>query len=275
MMDSGQAMRICRTSFRIAFKEGGRNRWGVKPYDVHNLLQVIRTENGKIAKVCDRMQEWINGLPVGMESNISVRPSIQSQTREAIIFNYQDKFPITFKTDGGKTMINATQMARSFGKLPAEWLRLAATQEFREALVRRGDSISLGSQIMTTRGNTGATWIEESLAMEFARWLSPDFSAWCNSRIEELVTKGYASMPVHRNRCSSFSEAVSNFPVPQNFEEAFWLRTKRKRFVKTNLKLLFIRSTWKIEIVLRAGELPRSYKLQLSSCIVFWQKIIS
>lgn len=232
MMDSGQAMRICRTSFRIAFKEGGRNRWGVKPYDVHNLLQVIRTENDKIAKVCDRMQEWINGLPVGMESNISVRPSIQSQTREAIIFNYQDKFPITFKTDGGKTMINATQMARSFGKLPAEWLRLAATQEFREALVRRGDSISLGSQIMTTRGNTGATWIEESLAMEFARWLSPDFSAWCNSRIEELVTKGYASMPIHRNRCSSFSEAVSNFPVPQNFEEALMLAADQAKKIR-------------------------------------------
>ena len=29
MMDSGQAMRICRTSFRVPFKEGGRNRWGV------------------------------------------------------------------------------------------------------------------------------------------------------------------------------------------------------------------------------------------------------
>ena len=184
MLDNGQALRICRTSFRIPFKDGGRNRWGVKPYDVQKLLRTIRTENGKIAKTCDRMQEWLNELPMGMESNILLRTPIPSQAKEPVIFNYQDKFPITFKTDGGKTMINATQMARSFSKLPAEWLRLAATQEFREALVRRGDSISLGSQIMTTRGTTGATWIEESLAMEFARWLSPDFSAWCNSRIE-------------------------------------------------------------------------------------------
>ena len=42
MMDNGSAMRICRTSLRIPFKDGGRNRWGVKPYDVHNLLRTIR-----------------------------------------------------------------------------------------------------------------------------------------------------------------------------------------------------------------------------------------
>lgn len=232
MMDNGQAMRICRTSLRIPFKAGGRNRWGVKPYEVHKLLRVIRSENGKIAKVCDRMQEWINNLPVGMESNLPVNTSNQSQVKEPVIFNYQDKFPITFKTDGGKTMINATQMARSFGKLPAEWLRLAATQDFREALVQRGDSLTLESQIMTTRGNTGATWIEESLAMEFARWLSPDFSQWCNNRIQELVTKGYATLPNHREHCSSFNEAVSNYPVPQNFEEALMLAAQQAKKIR-------------------------------------------
>ena len=231
MMDNGQAMRICRTSLRIPFKEGGRNRWGVKPYEVHKLLRVIRSENGKVAKVCDRMQEWINNLPVGMEPTMLTAP-VQSQVKEPVIFNYQDKFPITFKTDGGKTMINATQMARSFGKLPAEWLRLAATQDFREALVQRGDSPTLESQIMTTRGNTGATWIEESLAMEFARWLSPDFSVWCNNRIQELVTKGYATMPSHRDHCSSFSEAVGNYPVPQNFEEALMLAAQQAKKIR-------------------------------------------
>lgn len=232
MMDNGQAMRICKTSLRIPFKDGGRNRWGVKPYDVHFLLRAIRPENGMIAKVCDRMQEWINHLPVGMEPNMPAVTAALTPAKEPVIFNYQDRFPITFKTEGGKTMINATQMARSFGKLPAEWLRLAATQEFREALVQRGESVSLESQIMTTRGNTGATWIEESLAMEFARWLSPDFSVWCNNRIQELVTKGYAAMPNHREHCSSFSEAVSNYPVPQNFEEALMLAAHQAKKIR-------------------------------------------
>ena len=232
MMDNGQAMRICKTSRRVPFKEGGRNRWGVKPYDVHNLLRAIRPENGMVAKVCDRMQEWINGLPVGMEPNVPVVASTITPAKEPVIFNYQDRFPITFKTNGGKTMINATQMARSFGKLPAEWLRLAATQEFRESLVQRGEFLSLEGQIMTTRGNTGATWIEESLAMEFARWLSPDFSVWCNNRIQELVTKGYAAMPNHREHCSSFSEAVSNYPIPQNFEEALMLAAHQAKKIR-------------------------------------------
>lgn len=232
MMDTGQAMRICRTSHRVPFKEGGRNRWGVKPYDVHSLLRAIRSENGMIAKVCDRMEEWINGLPVCMEPNMPVVPSTLTPVKEAVIFNYQDRFPITFKTEGGKTMINATQMAHSFGKLPAEWLRLAATQEFREVLVQRGESPSLESQVMTTRGNTGATWIEESLAMEYARWLSPDFSVWCNNRIQELVTKGYATLRGRREHCSSFSEAVSNYPVPQNFEEALMLAAQQAKKIR-------------------------------------------
>lgn len=233
MLENGQAMRICKTSFRIPFKTGGRNRWGVKPYDVHHLLRAIRPENGRIAKVCDRMQEWINGLPVSMDSGVPVKMPSSSPSPEPVIFNYQDRFPITFKANNGKTMINATQMARSFGKLPAEWLRLAATIELREALVRRGESASLESQIMTTRGNTGATWIEESLAMEFARWLSPDFSVWCNNRIQELVTQGYVAMPKHEpEHCSTFAEAVGNYPVPQNFEEALMLAAQQAKKIR-------------------------------------------
>ena len=32
-------------------------------------------------------------------------------------------FPITFENKNGKMMINATQMAKAFGKKPSDWLR--------------------------------------------------------------------------------------------------------------------------------------------------------
>ncbi len=111
MVENGQAMKLCKSAFRIPFKVGGRNRWGVKPYDVHNLLRPIRTENGRIAQVCDRLQSWINGLPVRMEPDQKV--TLVVPTKEPVIFNYRDQFPITFKAENGKTMVNATQMARS------------------------------------------------------------------------------------------------------------------------------------------------------------------
>lgn len=232
MMDNGSAMRICRTSLRIPFKDGGRNRWGVKPYDVHNLLRTIRPENALVGRTCDRLQEWINALPCGdvIQAN---RPSLLAPVGEPVVFTYQDKFPNTFKADSGRIYVNATQMAKSFDKLPSTWLTLSSTTEFRASLVRDGKSLSMENQVMTTRGHHGATWIEEPLAMEFARWLSPEFSDWCNERIKELATKGYVSMtPTKPESRYAFGESTGNLPVPQNLEEALELALEQARKIR-------------------------------------------
>ena len=231
MIDNGRITKICRSVQRISFKEGGRNRWGIKPHDIHYLLREIAPDSKMASSKCDKMQEWINSLPIQMQQNVKV--SLPTPTREPVIFNYQDKFPITFKAENGKTFVNATQMSKSFNKYPFVWLNLAATIEFREAMVRRGESESLESQIMSTRGSNGATWIEESLAMELARWLSPDFSAWCNHRIQDLVTKGYVEMqPKPREYRDSFDESVGNLPVPQNFDEALQLAADQAKRIR-------------------------------------------
>lgn len=231
MMDNGSAMKLCKTSFRIPFKDGGRNRWGVKPYDVHNLLRAIRPENSKVGKICDNLQVWVNNLPTATRKDN--RTSLLVPSGDPVVFTYQDKFPNTFKTDSGRIYVNATQMAKGFGKLPSTWLTLSSTTEFRAALVNEGKSLSMENQVMTTRGHYGSTWIEEPLAMEFARWLSPEFSDWCNERIKELATKGYVSMSSpKREHQGSCGQAVGNFPVPQNFEEALELALEQARKIR-------------------------------------------
>lgn len=231
MMDNGSAMKICKTAFRIPFKDGGRNRWGVKPYDVHHLLRTIRPENAMVGKTCDGLQVWVNALPCGMAQ--TNRTTLLAPVGEPVIFTYQDKYPNTFKSDNGRIYVNATQMAKGFGKLPTTWLTLSSTTEFRSALVRDGKSVSMENQVMTTRGHYGATWIEEPLAMEFARWLSPEFSDWCNERIKELATKGYVSMaPPKSEPRRAFGEATANLPVPQNFEEALELALEQARKIR-------------------------------------------
>ncbi|MFR9545669.1 MAG: KilA-N domain-containing protein [Rikenellaceae bacterium] len=226
LIENGRILKICKGVTRLPFKDGGRNRWAIRPFEIHYLTGTLSGENGIIAAKCDKLREWIDSLPMG--TNNSIQRTMHPPSREAVIFNYQDQFPITFKTDCGTTYINATQMAKSFGKYPFVWLNLAGTQEFREAMVARGESASLESQVISTRGQNGATWIEENLAMEFARWLSPDFSAWCNSKIKELVNDGYATIQPRQREPQPPTAAVS-FAVPKTFDEALQLAADQAR----------------------------------------------
>ena len=91
-------------------------------------------------------------------------------------------------------MVNATEMAKPFGKRPVKWLELPSTKEFLSIMgeVRKSDI----EFIKTVKGGSnggGCTWMHEDVALEFARWLSPAFAIWCNDRIKELLMKGTVS----------------------------------------------------------------------------------
>lgn len=96
---------------------------------------------------------------------------------------------VTFDKKENATMINATQMAKPFGKQPKHWLLNQSTKDFIKALseVRNLTSADL---VQVTYGNDGGTWMHEDVALEFARWLSPQFAIWCNDRIKELFKEG-------------------------------------------------------------------------------------
>lgn len=121
--------------------------------------------------------------------------------------------------------VNATEMANGSGKRPVDWLRLPSTKEFLAALgnvrkshilvqddtnetsgksrilvqdedaLENGENIndSVKSEILvrTVRGVHGGTWMHEDVAIEFARWLSPEFSVWCNMIIKKLFQEGH------------------------------------------------------------------------------------
>lgn len=105
------------------------------------------------------------------------------------IFQYNGS-PITFQK-GDSVMVNATEMAKPFGKLAKDWLSNKSTKEFLSTLsaVR---IIPLTGLVEIKQGGNGeqGTWMHEDVAMEFARWLSPSFAIWCNDRIKELLQYG-------------------------------------------------------------------------------------
>lgn len=88
-------------------------------------------------------------------------------------------------------MVNATEMAKPFGKLAKDWLSNKSTKEFLSTLssVR---TIPLTALVEIKQGGNKeqGTWMHEDVSMEFARWLSPAFAIWCNDRIKELLTIG-------------------------------------------------------------------------------------
>ena len=106
------------------------------------------------------------------------------------VFQYNGS-PITFQI-GRVTMVNATQMAKPFdnAKRPQFWLNNKQTNEFLRAL-SKARNLALADLVRVTKGgNNPGTWFHEDVALEFARWLSPQFAIWCNDRIKELMRYG-------------------------------------------------------------------------------------
>lgn len=104
-----------------------------------------------------------------------------------VSYSYQNN-PIRFSVNG-KVSVNATNMAKPFGgsKRPNFWLNLQQTNEFLIVL-SKARNLALADLVQVRKGGSNpGTWMHEDVALEFARWLSPEFAIWCNDRIKELL----------------------------------------------------------------------------------------
>lgn len=106
------------------------------------------------------------------------------------IYTYQGS-SITFQR-GDSVMVNATEMAKPFGKLTKDWLSNKQTEELIASLSsKRGiPPFELCKVVKGAPSTGGGTWLHEDLALIFAQWLSPQFYLWCNDRIKELLQTG-------------------------------------------------------------------------------------
>ena len=140
---------------------------------------------------------------------------------ELLKYAYQGS-EVTF-SNGENVMVNATQMAKAFGKEVKHWSENDSTTEFILSLARaRGiepnphfanllnisevgkfTSLSISdlaklfpSLIKVVRGGLEeqGTWMHEDVALVFAQWLSPEFYLWCNDRIKELIKNGVSDI---------------------------------------------------------------------------------
>ncbi|MBW5801191.1 KilA-N domain-containing protein [Halomonas elongata] len=100
-----------------------------------------------------------------------------------IPFPYQGQ-AVRFSADG---WINATDIAKRFGKRPVDWLKQDDTREYLAIL---GEMLNCDpeSLLKTRRGrHQGGTWLHPKLGVRFAQWLDMRFAVWCDMQIDALL----------------------------------------------------------------------------------------
>lgn len=85
------------------------------------------------------------------------------------IFQYNGS-PITFQK-GDSVMVNATQMAKPFGKRCNDFLSTKQTNELISSLSAKTGIPATELVTVNQGGNNQGTWLHEDLALIFAQWL--------------------------------------------------------------------------------------------------------
>ena len=111
---------------------------------------------------------------------------MKNQESKAVEFIYQDIEIHFLLGNDGDVMINATEMAKAFGKRTDHYLQNEATKKFIEAIKVPDMSGTLETNVVENRGRNGIYFCE-ILALDFAAWLDVSFKVWIYRRIQEIL----------------------------------------------------------------------------------------
>lgn len=104
-------------------------------------------------------------------------------------FDYNGQL-IQRRADG---FVNLTQMCKANGKRLDKWSKALGTKAYIEALQANSPQTGV---IEATAGAGGGTWGHPSLAINLARWISPQFAVWCDAHIFNLMSTGKTSLDI-------------------------------------------------------------------------------
>lgn len=111
------------------------------------------------------------------------------------IYNKQE---VDFIPGGNENlMVNATQMAKIFGRQVEAFTRNEGTQRFINECLKTENSRFLGiekeADLIDSKQKSG-TWMHRVLALKFAAWLDPAFELWVFVTIDTIILGHYREM---------------------------------------------------------------------------------
>lgn len=135
---------------------------------------------------------------------------------ELIKFIYEGS-EVDFQPSGkDNVMVNATQMAKIFGKQVMHFNELESTKKFIESCLNYRDSrfieeesgtpksligVEKKEDLIISKQNSG-TWMHRILALKFAAWLDSDFEVWVFTTIDAIINQYF------RNQRDAMSEKL-------------------------------------------------------------------
>lgn len=104
---------------------------------------------------------------------------------------------IDFQPSTHNVMVNATQMAKIFGKEVFDFMKNDSTKSFISEALKTDNSRFLGieneSDLIDSKQKSG-TWMHRVLALKFAAWLDPAFELWVYTTIDFILFGQYKKM---------------------------------------------------------------------------------
>lgn len=143
-------------------------------------------------------------------------------------------------------MVNATEMAKLFGKETRVFLKTDHAKAFIEVAKRAPN----GAQIIDDRGRNGI-YFNKRLALKFSAWLSPEFEYWIYSTIDEIVFGNYQKhweAHAHQEQQKTLMENIKNKmllnPTPEMVAQYFEYergynsaKAEKSKAIRNQLKL--------------------------------------
>lgn len=119
-------------------------------------------------------------------NNVAVLSTSAHETSKTFSYNGNDVL-FDIKDD---VMVNATQLAKIYGKRPNDYLSLPATNQLINAITRKY-GIAENQLIRTERGGISpGTWMHRLIVVDFCQWLDIDLKLWCTEKLDELMRYG-------------------------------------------------------------------------------------
>lgn len=114
---------------------------------------------------------------------------IEIMKNEIVQFIYFEK-EVDFNIAKNNVMVNATQMAKIFGKDVFQFTRIDNTKSFIESCLKPQNCGLLGienEEDLIISIQKSGTWMHRILALKFAAWLNSDFELWVYVTIDNIL----------------------------------------------------------------------------------------
>jgi sulfatase maturation enzyme AslB (radical SAM superfamily) len=101
-----------------------------------------------------------------------------------------ESFEVSFMTGARNVKVNATEMAKIYGKETRVFMKTDGLKSFINSLISSPKSAQIGiktkEDILQDKGRNGL-WMHRILALKFAAWLNSDFEVWVYHTIDEIL----------------------------------------------------------------------------------------